>query len=107
MVIASAVIASSALPHIMEPQCLQVRRGRTHCAGRPRSLFRRLLKHDVAGAAQQDVFAKLPLHNCLRWSRTFCHFFTAARQPGAPELFRSGRGLRSGFLILCRAFPQA
>lgn len=103
MVIASAVIASSALPHIMEPQCLQVktRDGRIVPLDGPDRYFDGSLKHDVPLEQLNKTFSLNCRYTIV--SQVEPHilpfFYCPRGQPGAPELFRSGRGLRGGFFL--------
>ena len=103
VVIASAVIASSALPHIMEPQCLQVktRDGRIVPLDGPDRYFDGSLKHDVPLEQLNKTFSLNCRYTIV--SQVEPHilpfFYCPRGQPGAPELFRSGRGLRGGFFL--------
>jgi predicted acylesterase/phospholipase RssA len=103
VVIASAVIASSALPHVMAPQQLQVkmRDGRIVPLDGPDRYFDGSLKHDVPLEQLNKTFSLNCRYTIV--SQVEPHilpfFYCPRGQPGAPELFRGGRGLRGGFFL--------
>ena len=105
VLIASAVIASSALPHIMHGQRLRVKRPNGTIVplddGR-NNYFDGSLKHDVPLEHLNTQFSQL---NCRYTivSQVEPHilpfFYCPQGSPGAPEIARKGEGLRGGFIL--------
>ncbi len=102
VLIASAVIASSALPHVIHPQRLQVktRTGDVVDMEGPDRYCDGSLKHDVPLEQLNRTFSL----NCrftivsMVEPHILPFFYFPRGQPGSPELFRNGHGLRGGFL---------
>lgn len=113
VLIASAVIASSALPHLMHGQRLRIKRPdgtivNLDDGGSCNSYFDGSLKHDVPLEHLNTHFSQL---NCRYTivSQVEPHilpfFYCPKGSPGAPEIVRRGHGLRGGFLMsFCERF---
>ena len=104
--IASAVIASSALPHVMQGQRLRIKQRDGKIVplddGAGSNYFDGSLKHDVPLDHLNTHFNNL---NCRYTivSQVEPHilpfFYCPQGSPGAPEIARRGEGLRGGFIL--------